>query len=250
MNYRLLARGAGIFSMFMDFVIPSIYNLVDVENIYIDVVEHDYNCRPDAFDFVFEQKLDESYKDLLCPSLRNGGFRKYGIGWGAIEDFKDLDKIKSACKKFKIKKEIINSVDIFPDALGVHFRGNDMNIKHSQYGIFDYSHYKIKIAEIIKQENIKTIFIASDNYQTIERINKDFGNDVYIYSYIDFIRTIDELDNSEVIQIKYMNNKRFWHESFIDMLTLAGCKYLLCRTSNFSNAAIAFSNSLEKIYRL
>lgn len=47
-----------MFSVFMDLVVPNILNLKDIENLYIEVQENQYNVKPDVFSYVLDQKLD------------------------------------------------------------------------------------------------------------------------------------------------------------------------------------------------
>jgi hypothetical protein len=244
MNHKLTTYGGGgIFSLFMDLVLPNAFRY-ESDKYYIEVRENQYSPPKDCFSFVFNQEFDETYKEVKFQRAFKGGFRKEGISWGAIEDFIDLDLVRGFCKKFDIKKEILNRLqDIPPDTLGIHFRGADMDNKHPQYGVFKYDDYKSKIEEI----NPSSIFIASDNDEVIERIQSDFDIPVYYYT---FTRAITIEEDTYDIQMYNAGDPLFWQEAFIDMLTLARCDSLLCRLSGLSNAAIAFSDTIKTIHRL
>lgn len=235
MNYKCIAyKGGGIFSILMDLVIPHLYKVNDIENIYIEIQDNEYGCPVNGFDFVFDQVCDESYKVIDC---------------GFIRHVKVDKRVKEICKKFKIKDKIINSLTTFPDSLGVHYRGADMNDKHFKYGVFGFSDYKKVIPSILKSEYISALFVASDNLEAIDLITEDFYAD-YVYSYRDFIRAKSLEDDTLQIQVENSGSEKHWIEVFTDMITLSRCKSLLCRRSNLSNAAIAFSDTLTKIYRL
>lgn len=75
-----------MFSVFMDLVVPNILNLKDIENLYIEVQENQYNVKPDVFSYVLDQKLDDTYQTVHCGF--KGGWRKPGISLGAIEDWR------------------------------------------------------------------------------------------------------------------------------------------------------------------
>ena len=251
MNYKVTCvGGAGIFSIFMDLLIMNIYDLEDAESFEIKLQWNEYNCPTNGFDFVFEQSHKEPFKHINGHYHQRISFRKKGVDLGAIEDFKDLDKIRNVCKVFKIKPEILSKVLKQKNMLGVHFRGGDMDIKHPQYGIFKINDYLNKIDKILSENEVSSIFIASDNIEAANIIIDRYDNKVPVFYFTEFVRANSLTENTEKIQIKNSSTPRFWQEAFIDMLSLAQCKYLLCRTSNFSSAAIAFSNTLTKIYRL
>ena len=44
-------------------------------------------------------------------------------------------------------------------------------------------------------------------------------------------------------------NKTFWQESVVEVLTLSKCGGLICTDSNFSNAALLFTDSIAKVRR-
>lgn len=243
MNYKLITYGGGgIFSIFMDLVLMNAYTL-KADKFYIYIRNNQYNPLEDCFSFVFNQHLDNTYRKIRCKNKQ--GFRKKNMYRGTIEDFKDLALIKKFCRKFDIKKEILDRIINIPkNTLGIHFRGGDMDRKHPQFGIFNYTHYR----EQVYRMQFDNIFIASDNDAVIEKIKADFG-DIPIY-YYNFIRARTEEQDTYKVQLDNMNKPLFWQEAFIDMLTLSKCDSLLCRTSGLANAAIAFSDTLKNIHRL
>lgn len=245
MQYKLITYGGGgIFSIFMDIILPHIWCLDNVEEFNITVKNNQYNPPENCFDYVFDQP-DIQEPVLECMfSRKRGGWRKHGIERGAIEDFNELDRLKQCCRKFKIKKEILDKLYGLPDnCLGVHFRGMDMNKRHPKYGVFTYHHYR----EMIEQINPQSIFIASDNFEVIGNLHKHFNIPILYFS--TFIRDKTTQDDTYDTQMRNANNRRYWQEAFIDMLMLSRCSSLLCRVSNFANAAILFSDGI-KVHRL
>jgi hypothetical protein len=230
MNYKCIAyKGGGIFSILMDLVIPHLYCYDDIDNVYIEIQENEYGCPQNGFDFVLDQTFDESYKVIHC------GF----IGHVPIDE-----KVKAICKKIKIKENI--RVQAFRSDLGVHFRGGDMDKTHPEYGIFKYKDYQKRIQSIIDIDKPDQIFIASDNHEVNSLMQKEFGS---VFN-TEFIRATFLKDDTFPLQVSSSPLQEYWEQAFIDMLCLSLCDSLLCRTSNFSNAAIAFSDTLTKIYKL
>jgi hypothetical protein len=227
MNYKFITHGGGgIFSILMDLVIPNAYNLPDIENLYLEIQDNEYNCPRDGFNFVLDQYCDYSFKPVHC------GF----IGHIEVDD-----RVKEICKKFKLKHKPQLKSD-----LGVHYRGVDMNKQHPEYGVFTIDDYKNRIDSIITEIKPESMFVASDNDEAAWQFHKWYSCKFYP----DFIRADKLNDDTLQIQVENSCTVRHWEEVFYDMLTLSNCKYLLCRRSNFANASIAFSDILTKIYRL
>ena len=57
-------------------------------------------------------------------------------------------------------------------------------------------------------------------------------------------------DNEWAWEYDMFFHKRFWQESFMEAMTLAQCGGLVCRDSNFSNAAIVFSDTIKQVIRV
>jgi hypothetical protein len=102
------------------------------------------------------------------------------------------------------------------------------------------------LTKIVTKES--KIFVASDNYESIEKLIKIYGNQINFVP--NMLRVNKEEDNSYEFQIENLSNPSFWIESFLDMILLSKCSTLICRTSNFSNASVCFSNTIEDVIRL
>jgi len=241
---NLIAHGgAGIFSVYMDIIMPNIlYD--DSNDYYIEVVENTYTPPVDCFNYVLDQQPHEGMITKDC--FFYAGFRSKDIDLGAIEDSPLLPVIKERLTKFKIKKTITEYTDVFNlnNALGVHIRIMDMNKRHSAHGVFTFNDYLNKIYSLEKY--VDDIFIASDNHESIFKLKEIFGDRI---KYIDAIRGSNEADDTYKIQQDNASNPIYWQESFTDMLLLSKCKHIICRTSSFANASIAYSDNI-KVHRL
>ena len=237
----------GVFSRFM-WLLPNALPYENVENIYLNPLDFYWiKSGANSFDWVFDQYYDDTFHEVEC--INNGTYSREGDGYGAIEQCKELPDLKQLCSKLKFKKEITDVVEkysklIGDDCLGVHLRTGDMNTGHHQYGIFFTEDYINKIKEL----RPKRIFLASDNYASIEIIKKAIDCDVI---YVDGMRREeDESFDYSHVSVNYIDTPRHWQEAFIDCLLLSKCTEMLCRVSNVPNAAQLFSNTLTKIHRL
>ncbi len=221
----------------MDLVLPHIYKLKDIDNIYIEVRDNEYKAPSNAFDYIFNQKCDDSYKVIDC------GF--VGRPWTDFAKFEDLELIKSVCRLLKFKDEILNKVIQRDNCLGIHFRGKDMNTFHPEYGIFTYNDYFNKLKTVDKFDSV---FIASDNIDDETRFFEDIK--IPTYSYHNPLRSTKGKNDVNSLNKLNMSDINFWQEVFVDMLTLSSCEGLIYRTSNLAFASIAFSNTLTKLYKL
>lgn len=240
MNYRFDIDAGGIFSKYMF----GIQNAIkyDFESFYLNIIDERTNSN--AFDFVLNQKIQDMFTTISCKNL--GTYSKKN----PIEKSINFNIYKELVKKIEIKKNILNKVDkyvknlnIDENTIGVHIRLTDMNIHHeSQYGTLTLESF------ISNMSADKNYFIASDNHESIQKLKEIFGNNIkYVPK---MIRCEKETDDSTILQIDNFKNKKFWIESFIEMLLLSKCNKIVCRTSNLVNASIIHSNSIKEIIRL
>jgi hypothetical protein len=122
-----------------------------------------------------------------------------------------------------------------------------------------YSNDYIKIIEeVIETYQVENIFIASDNNESINFLLKYFENKIIINYIPDLYRAESQetSNNFTQQQYSYLYNqdkeikKKFITDSFLDMLCLSKCGYLIHRTSSAANIAILYSDSIEKIFKL
>ena len=122
-----------------------------------------------------------------------------------------------------------------------------MNIHHKDdYGSLVFEDFLNEIKKL--KEDGKKIFVASDNNESLLKLKSLYNDDIV---YVDgFLRGETENEDTLLLQTNHLKDVTFWEEAFIDMLLLSKCETLICRSSNFNNASIIYSNSLKKIIRI
>jgi hypothetical protein len=205
-----------------------------VDNIYLQSDDRRFGITGNPFDYLFDQSYDSSYVDIICN--RNKSYPR-------VEEADNFANLKYLVSKLRVKPEILNSVlRLKPYDFAIHIRTGDMNTTHPEYGVFTTADFVQKCRYIVKGP----IFVASDNDDAIEKMRKDYE----VVTYPCLIREVDETFTTYGMWIKYAYNYQIWQEAMIEMLSLARAKELICRTSNLSNAAILFSNTINQIHRL
>ena len=169
-----------------------------------------------------------------------------------IEDSNNLENYKKIVKKLKFSKEFLKYFDKCNDDLkiddtflGVHVRLTDANIYHpySQNNYMDF----LNLIQTHRKENQK-IFVASDNDESLEKLEKEFGDDLFYLK--NCIRGKTEQEDTFKLMVKNFKDPNLWREAFAEMLLLSKCGTLICRSSNVNNASIIYSNTIKKIIRL
>lgn len=242
----------GIFSKYIFGIKNAI--LHEADSYYLNVSDTNRtDC--DIFDCVLDQTLsfdntiesNNVIKEVDCQHF--GNYSKFN----PIENSPNLPKYSEIIKKFKIKKELLDEVKYYQDkfnidesTVGVHIRLTDMNIVHgNDYGVLTFEDFKSKMRPDVKY------FVASDNNESLKKLKDLYGDNI---NYVDgLIR--GELENDDTSTMFLNNpvvfkNKKFWHDSFLEMLLLSKCSELICRTSDLSNVAIIYSETIKNVIRL
>jgi hypothetical protein len=183
--------------------------------------------------------------------------------YNANDDKEKLVLLKKIVNKNTINPSILNQVNYYKDlfninenTLGVHLRLTDMNNFHGDiFGVFTTEDYISKIDEFLNQhKNINNVFLASDNILSINKLENYYKNKGIAISYV---KDVDFRDNKEVCNYPHYvvnkineENTDYHVNVFIEMLVLSKCAYLIHRTSDFSNAAIIYSDTFNDIIRL
>jgi len=239
-NYVFDVNAGGIFSKYM-FVIQNAIKH-EFDSMYLNVTDN--RTISNVFDFVLDQKIENDFYRINCENL--GTYDKINT----IECSPNFNKYKNLLKKIKIKQTILDKVDeyvkklnITENTIGIHLRLTDMNIHHiKQYGSLSFENFSSNM------DIDKDYFIASDNHESIEKLKQLFGDKI---KYVpNMIRCEKEIDDSTLLQIDNFRNEQFWVEAFLEMLILARCGKIICRTSNLINASIIHSNNINEIIRL
>jgi len=240
--------GGGVFSRFITSIqvteeiakesaIPEIYY-----NTIIDGVS--------VFDHVLDQSRDGV--DATCNSVYLRGYS----GYNPIELSKEFLNLKRVTRTVKFKQEFntlvenaITKLGIDKNTIGVHIRLCDMNMAHGvDYGIASYEDYRKLLDPIMLNAEVK-LFVASDNYESIEKLKRDYGKDRIVYVE-GMLRGVSEVDNTGPLQVENLSTKKLWEEAFLDMMLLSKCSQLVCRTSNVVNASILFSDTIQSVIRI
>jgi hypothetical protein len=229
-------------------MLPNALPFKDVKNIFFDVA-YPFGEKRDFFNEVLDQHLDESYQEVVCKYM--GQYtRTQGFGLGRIEDALCFNRLKKLCSLIKVREDIVNDVNDFAlknitnKTLGIHVRLGEMNILHPVYGQATTLDYIRRVDDILATEDIDSIFVASDNYETIENIQKSFNVPVSFYPEM----RREEKSDFITQDLHMILDVRVWEEGFKDMLLLARCSQFLCRVSNLANASIIFSNTITKVH--
>lgn len=109
--------------------------------------------------------------------------------------------------------------------------------------------YFKKTAEFLSTHEIKRIFIASDNEESISIFIENFP-EYEILWFHEGIRCSSSSDDNFKFQLDNLNNPEFIQKNVIEALILAKCSFLIHRISDFANFAILFSDTYEEIHCL
>lgn len=149
---------------------------------------------------------------------------------------------------FELPTEIIQTVNKVADTfisktLGIHYRGTDKFCGESTY-ISNHNFIENVYSFLIKNEEFRTIFITSDNYEFIEIFKQRFYNSKYSFIISDSAKGIDTpIHTSGNCTIEHAK------EAIIDSLILSRCDYVIKTSSTLSDWAKIWNPSLE-IYNL
>lgn len=201
--------------------------------------------------YVLDQKCDETYTYQ--------GFLPIGTWYdrnNPIEHSPRLADYKRVLNKIHIKNEIKTRVDdlcklvnINEQTLGVHVRLTTMSLHtHAPVTIEDYFRM---VDQELETGRYNGIYVSTDNVESLVKMEQRYAR--WIRYYPNLYRLPNETignDNEWAWEYDMFFHKRFWQESFMEAMTLARCGALVCRDSNFSNAAIVFSNTIKNVIRV
>lgn len=167
-------------------------------------------------------------------------------------------------KNIILKKELKDSFDADwakrvsegEKVLGIHVRGTDMknNLGHPvPAAISAYLEHTKKFLE--DDPEITKIFLATDEYNTIEAFKKEFQDTRWKLFMTDAFRVWDTGEKKRIgIHEIQVENARPMHKYLLgkevlnDAYFLNKCDYLLCGHSNISNVALLWNhNKYEKV---
>lgn len=281
-NYVYSVQGGGPFSRFFQCALVPLSN-VEFDNVYLklvpfvettegdlyvkEAIDHMQRHRKamqeygiiDPYDnilnYVLDQKTDHTYQYM--------GELPIGDWYGRhnkIESCPNLDRYKRVLKKIKLKNNIYNKVDLFckennigSHTLAVHVRMTSMVIHTRRDDEIDinWNDYYKTIDYELRTGNYANIFVASDNTESLDLLDKRYPNLVKFFP--DMLRfpkiLIEDYDDWSWDYDQFFM-RPWWEESFVEAMTLARCGGLICRESNLSNMAVVFSNSIRRVTRV
>jgi len=201
---------------------------------------------------MFDLLFDQGEPDVSGALLTSLGHPVYLDEFNAKKlDYKEISK-----KYLKLNNEIESLVNDYINEnfdkgkmLGVHVRMTDMNIHHPYLGQVKNSHYLDLISQVIKEENVSKIFVASDNFETLEILKKEFGD--MIINYETPYRVDTSYNEERKGTMKWIYEKQFYIDSFIDAVLLSKCDLAIGRISLFNWGAQSFHwSNIEKYFHI
>ena len=201
--------------------------------------------------YVTEQQFDETYK--------YHGFLPVGRWYDRNQPIESSDRLadyKRTLKKIHIKNEITTKVDnlcklvnISDQTLGVHVRLTTMSL-HTHAPVTIENYFEAVDREL-ESGRWNGVYVSTDNVESLVKMEQRYAR--WIRYYPNLLRLPRETignDNEWAWEYDMFYHKRFWQESFMEAMTLARCGGLICRDSNFSNAAIVFSDTIRSVIRV
>jgi hypothetical protein len=257
-NYKLDIVFGGVFSKLVCALDTVISIDKNADNVYFNVTDsRSLNSElTNPFDYVFDQKFDDTYKQYTALHIRTP---KNQICWNNTDpidqttnfkNYQDLvKKIKLNDKLIKVVDDLVKELNINKNTIGVHIRLCDMNVIHGKdHGVLNFDNFLSAINSEVSDNPNSDIFIASDNNESLGKLNSIFGDKIKYVK--DMIRNELETSDGFALQLTHFKEESLWLEAFIEMLLLSKCGTLICRVSNLANASIIYSDTINKIIRI
>lgn len=211
------------------------------------------NIKFNVFDHVLDQTKPTNLSNFKRVLSTN---QQHPVYYKEFEPKKE--RYKKISKQFlKIHPNLMKKAVQFSDnnfipdkTLGVHIRMTDMNRCHANLGNVYFSDYVEKINEILETNDIEKIFIASDNNESIEKLQHIYKDKIC------FFETPFRVDKETNETTKYllknsMKVPQSFEDSMIDALLLAHCNITCGRISLFNWGSQSFHFSkIQKYYHI
>ncbi len=278
-NYIYVMPGGGPFSRFLQCGIIPLAD-VDFDNVFLTLSPFEENTNNDeylqeAVDHIIRNRtmmqsygIERPYEHVMSYLLdqktdhtySNQGFLPIGkmyTRYDPIEDSPRLSDYKRVVNKLHFQNEIVNRVDnlcklvnIGPKTLGVHVRMTTMSV-HANYKPVTHEDYVKAIDEELATGDWDGLYVATDNVESLIKMEQRYGNIIRYYPNLvrlPYERITERWQWSWEYDMFF--HKKFWQEGCMEAMTLARCGGMICRDSNFSNAAVVFSHTLRRIKHL
>jgi hypothetical protein len=228
----------------------------NINNLYVDLAD----------DWKKMMNIDYNMFDLIIEQKKINKDDGIGIFGHYLTNFNDnilTDIRKVIHDKIKIKQEIINRAEDYLLKNGInninnmcaaHIRLTDMAHYHkNDYGLITFDTY---VNEMKKIDDNINFFVASDNIESIHKLEKIFPNRIFYLKNIN--RT--KFENETTPPINYTLGKPIQQlgihrlkekddiiNDFIDLFTLSKCNKLIgMKYSTYRIAALLFSNTITQ----
>ena len=278
-NYIYVMPGGGPFSRFLQCGIIPLAD-VDFDNVFLTLSPFEENTNNDeylqeAVDHIIRNRtmmqsygIERPYEHVMSYLLdqktdhtySNQGFLPIGkmyTRYDPIEDSPRLSDYKRVVNKLHFQNEIVNRVDnlcklvnIGPKTLGVHVRMTTMSV-HANYKPVTHEDYVKAIDEELATGDWDGLYVATDNVESLIKMEQRYGNIIRYYPNLvrlPYEKITERWQWSWEYDMFF--HKKFWQEGCMEAMTLARCGGMICRDSNFSNAAVVFSHTLRRIKHL
>ena len=193
-----------------------------------------------AWEYYFNQtsnyKLENVYKSKKVIISGNFTFKNYK--YRALRKYSDILKVYK--KYITINKKILNEANKIyndlkinnHDTIGLHWRGTDHKYLPNHPQPPTRNQIFSKVDYILKNKNIKKIFLVTEDPDYLEIIKKKYGKRV---KYLNSFRSKKPSDFSN---FKRKNHRyKIGKESLIEAIILSKLNYLICSESNISDFA-------------
>jgi len=182
----------------------------------------------DSFNYVLDQEdikeFDKIYDWKVFPQMAD------------ISLDPSFHLYQEIAKKINIKKEIFDQIpkEIDHNTLG---------------GYVSFDDYLRKVEEVVVKNDIKKIFIASDNLESISKMRTNYEiitNNLQTRH----DKEVDDSGSYYEFLIKNSNDSALWNSTFVDAMSLSRCGYIIKGVSSFSSIPIIFSSTIKKVYTI
>ena len=228
-------------------------NLSDINNIYVNKCNTQCACQ-----IIFDDNYDSN--NIVKLFLNNTSL----IDNTSITEMINNVNYSYILKKIRFSKQVLGIVDDYLknfdiNTLGIHFRLTDMNEMHTKLSPVKYTDYMIEINHYIENFNIKNIFVASDNIESINKLNNENLNVKIFYKdakryYAEKAESKDIMWFMDVATNRYLNNfcrnifdiydPNTHLECIVDCILLSKSKHLIFTYSAISHLAILMSDTI------
>lgn len=215
--------------------------ILEIKNINIATLNWEISTLSYGNIFPYILKYNTKYEENNnCNIFELIYFKRLNLQYVLGDDFNKLNKL--FFKYFTIPEEFNEIADKLElqNFLGIHFRGSDKTTDTKMNTPILKTDFYIILHEYIKTNNIKNIFLATDENDIFEYLKKKYPNIVFKSSR-NFKGNIFWRSNEN----QYSNGKY----AMIDMLCLSKCKEVL-KVSSALSAFTKVINPNLKIFRL